>query len=162
MICRPHSFPSKFWPSDDAFFEGKSTRCHQVPLFVSVSIVPVFRWFRHIQAHDYLPDSNPQRLKSGLSAYDAHRPLAVASAGQLAHNAAQKHHHEPCQPGDAADYLERTDHQTVAEHKEQCKYLHTTSFLFFKDTQNPRNRQASSPLSPALLRIPSVIHFPLM
>ena len=108
--------------------------------------------FRPVSAHFQTRRMARHQLSgmaSGLSALAVHRPLAVATADQFAHYAAQKHHHEPCQSSDATYYLKHADHKSVAEHKEQCKYLHTTSFSFFKDTQKPRERQVPSPLSPA-------------
>jgi len=93
--------------------------------------------FRPVSAHFQtrrMARRQSSGMTSGLSALAVHRPLAVATADQFAHYTAQKHHHEPCQSSDATYYLKHADHKSVAEHKEQCKYLHTTSFSFFKDT----------------------------
>lgn len=102
----------------------------------------------HFQARQMARHQSSE-MASGLSALAVHHPLAVTTADQFAHYAAQKHHQHPCQPSDAAYYLEHADHKSVAEHKEQYKYLHTTSFSFFKDTQNLRDSQAPGILSPA-------------
>lgn len=127
------SFPSRFY----APIFWKSGQRRFLPPFVIVKKAPLFSLFESICRHDEWPDFNYQPLKSSLStAYD-HRPLAVATADHIAHHTAQKHQQHPSQPSNAAYYLECTDHKPVAEHKEQCKYLHTTSFSFFKDTQNP-------------------------
>ena len=106
----------------------------------------------HFQARQMARHQSSE-MASGLSALAVHHPLAVTTADQFAHYAAQKHHQHPCQPSDAAYYLEHANHKSVAEHKEQCKYLHTTSFSFFKDTQIPRDCQAPGSLSPASSRL---------
>ena len=103
---------------------------HIRPTFEHVSKAPFFCPFHREISTQLLTRLQASKLEIWLSAVEGYYPLAVNPASQFADYTAQKRRQKPSELGDACKYLEYSKHDTVAEHEEQYKYLHTTYVLF--------------------------------